>query len=434
MSAGVTVFDASLMLPHEEQHIASGPPPTRIAIIGAGTVGLSVALAALEDLPRQVGSIELTIIAEHFLEETTSYGSGGLWEPYQIAGTPEEQVNEWGRVSFQHFLSLLHGPEAGRAGVQLLTAYSLFEQGMDTSVPSWKDIVFNYTELDAANVAQMGLPPRFVAAHSFGTLVIEQKYYMQYLMNELSSASASGGGRVKVSYVHKRIDSLQDFVDQHHLQYDAIVNCTGLGAGKLLGKEEDTYPIRGQVLRVKAPWINNVWFFPGTGGVIRYIIPNVDTVVLGGTAQKNNWSTVVSDEDTEDIMRDLCQVFPSLREAPVEQVWVGLRPGRTPLRLDAENFHITSSSTSSSSSNSSSSSGSNSSSGSSSSRSSVPIVHCYGHGGSGITLAYGCAKDVVNKFLLPALREFKGTGAAEGATAGGGAGDLSTWIKHTSRI
>jgi D-amino-acid oxidase len=28
-------------------------------------------------------------------------------------------------------------------------------------------------------------------------------------------------------------------------------------------------------------------------------------------------------------------------------------------------------------------------------RQSRPVVHCYGHGGAGITLSYGCARDIV---------------------------------------
>jgi len=56
----------------------------RVAIVGAGTVGLSVALRAAEFAGH---SIDITIIANEFLSQTTSYGSGGLWEPYQIAGT-----------------------------------------------------------------------------------------------------------------------------------------------------------------------------------------------------------------------------------------------------------------------------------------------------------------------------------------------------------
>jgi glycine/D-amino acid oxidase-like deaminating enzyme len=62
-------------------------------------------------------------------------------------------------------------------------------------------------------------------------------------------------------------------------EFDIVINCTGIWAGELLRKSDDVYPIRGQVVRVKAPWMNNVFFW-GTS----YIIPNVDSVVLGGTA------------------------------------------------------------------------------------------------------------------------------------------------------
>jgi len=53
---------------------------------------------------------------------------------------------------------------------------------------------------------------------------------------------------------------------------------------------------------------------------------------------------------------------------------VGLRPGRSPLRLDSEVLGA------------------------------VPVVHCYGHGGSGITLAMGCAEDVVSNHVAPRLK------------------------------
>lgn len=65
----------------------------RIAIIGAGTVGLSVALRILEVYNHN--QVEIEIIAAEFLSQTTSYGSGGLWEPYQIAGTDDEMINQW---------------------------------------------------------------------------------------------------------------------------------------------------------------------------------------------------------------------------------------------------------------------------------------------------------------------------------------------------
>ena len=72
-------------------------------------------------------------------------------------------------------------------------------------------------------------------------------------------------------------------------EFDIVINCTGIWAGELLGKPDEVYPIRGQVVKVKAPWMNNVFFW-GTS----YIIPNVDCVVLGGTAQKGDWNLQVS--------------------------------------------------------------------------------------------------------------------------------------------
>ncbi len=57
---------------------------------------------------------------------------------------------------------------------------------------------------------------------------------------------------------------------------------------------------------------------------------------------------------------------------------MGLRPGRAPLRLDAEVL---------------------------SRRNGAPlhVVHCYGHGGSGVTLGMGCAQDVLEKHVKPLL-------------------------------
>jgi D-amino-acid oxidase len=45
---------------------------------------------------------------------------------------------------------------------------------------------------------------------------------------------------------------------------------------------------------------------------------------------------------------------------------VGLRPGRPQVRLETER------------------------------RPAGPVVHCYGHGGAGITLSWGCADDITD--------------------------------------
>lgn len=399
------------------------PSPPKICVVGAGTVGLSCALR----IKQEYGSaVDVTIVADKFIEETTSCGSGGLWEPYQIAGTPDEKVNYWGKIAFDHFLSLYHGPDGAEAGVQLMTAYQLLqEHEAGASLPSWRDIVFNFTELSPAELKKMNIPVKFVRGFSFGTLVIEQKRYMAYLTRCLR--------RMGVRFVVKRLIHLDNLfrsdvgadvhtsamsgvgggasaggsIDEEGLEhsFDIVVNCSGLGAFDLI-QDKSMYPIRGQVIRVKAPWIKNVWFF-GTS----YIIPNVDTVVLGGTAQKGDWSTEASQRDTDKILRDVYSLFPSLQDAPIAKVWAGLRPGRTPLRLESER--------------------------SGNGRGLGLVVHCYGHGGSGITLAMGCAEDVVINHIAPFLQHEQQQQQSSRSTPskqGAGAQLHSIWIRHRSRL
>jgi D-amino-acid oxidase len=120
--------------------------------------------------------------------------------------------------------------------------------------------------------------------------------------------------------------------------------------------------------------MKNIWFY-GTS----YIIPNVDSVVIGGTSQKGNWCTDVSIEDSEGILNGVRDAFPSLINATVITSWAGLRPGRTPLRCDSEIKNNIKT------------------------KKDMMIGHCYGHGGSGITLSWGCAEDIVLNHILPFL-------------------------------
>jgi D-amino-acid oxidase len=56
-------------------------------------------------------------------------------------------------------------------------------------------------------------------------------------------------------------------------------------------------------------------------------------------------------------------------------MYAGLRPSRSPVRLESELLPS----------------------------SNKLLIHCYGHGGSGITLAMGCAQDVVLNHVIPKL-------------------------------
>ena len=93
----------------------------KVCIVGSGIVGLSVAYQLQSQLPSDAS---ITIISEDDYTRSTSYGAGGLWEPYQLAGNPEHLTLQWGQFTFNHFMDLLHSTPA--AGVSLVPSYNLF--------------------------------------------------------------------------------------------------------------------------------------------------------------------------------------------------------------------------------------------------------------------------------------------------------------------
>ncbi len=57
--------------------------PTDVAVLGAGVIGLSAGIRLLEDIP----DVRVTIFADVTGNETTSRGSGGLWQPYSLGAS-----------------------------------------------------------------------------------------------------------------------------------------------------------------------------------------------------------------------------------------------------------------------------------------------------------------------------------------------------------
>lgn len=73
---------------------------------------------------------------------------------------------------------------------------------------------------------------------------------------------------------------------------DGIVVCAGLGARFLGGVEDkDVYPMRGQVLVIRAPWVKNCMSMSGGPDRIwTYVIPRKSgDVTIGGTMGVDDW-------------------------------------------------------------------------------------------------------------------------------------------------
>uniref|UniRef100_A0A8C3MMW3 FAD dependent oxidoreductase domain-containing protein n=1 Tax=Geospiza parvula TaxID=87175 RepID=A0A8C3MMW3_GEOPR len=105
----------------------------RVAIIGAGVIGLSSALCIQEQFQSLLPSLELEVYADHFTPHTTSDGAAGLWQPY-VSDHGNLQEMLWNKETFDHLLGQLHSPAAKEMGLFLISGYNLFRepvQGVD---------------------------------------------------------------------------------------------------------------------------------------------------------------------------------------------------------------------------------------------------------------------------------------------------------------
>ncbi|HXU33716.1 MAG TPA: FAD-dependent oxidoreductase, partial [Thermoanaerobaculia bacterium] len=145
---------------------------------------------------------------------------------------------------------------------------------------------------------------------------------------------------------------------------DRVVNCTGLGARELFGDAE-VYPVRGQLVRLTGVALNR-WYLDekGSGGV-SYIIPRSHDIVLGGTVEPGIEDLTPDPAETQRILARCGRLAPQLGGGQVVAESVGLRPGRSAIRLEVEEVDEK-----------------------------HAVIHNYGHGGSGLTLSWGCAREV----------------------------------------
>ncbi|KAI9321234.1 hypothetical protein BX666DRAFT_2017321 [Dichotomocladium elegans] len=151
---------------------------------------------------------------------------------------------------------------------------------------------------------------------------------------------------------------------------------TGLGA-RYLGGVNDTkvYPTRGQTLIVYAPQIKETITFLAKDH-ITYVIPRSDgTVVLGGTANKNDYNPNPEEETIRSIWertRSICSTLRSIAQPEIVRSGVGLRPSRIDgPRIENEYF-------------------------SKADGSRILVTHAYGHGGFGYQSSVGAAQYTAN--------------------------------------
>lgn len=308
----------------------------------------------------ELSNLDITLISEKFSPNTTADGAAGIWSPYLVGEeTDYEVMRRWCQETHDFFEDLSYTSDSYNAGISQISGCRIYTVKQE-DIPFWKNIVHSYSVMTPEDLKRYG--PDYCAGARFTTYSAECPRLLPFLMKKFLNS----GGHI----VRQKIKSLRELTSS----YDIIINCTGVEAYHVT-PDPAVYPIRGQVMNVVAPWLKTFILDESERGC--YIIPNTHTTVLGGTHQENDWNTNVDSKDSNAIWRGCCQLLPSVQNAKVVKQWVGLRPGRYAVRL--ENETITHNGKT------------------------AEVIHNYGHGGSGITLCWGCAGEAL-KVLKEVLR------------------------------
>ncbi|MDN3025428.1 FAD-dependent oxidoreductase [Streptomyces sp. S.PB5] len=301
-----------------------------VVVVGGGVTGLATAVVLAERGRR------VRVWTRDPVEGTTSAVAGALWWPYRIE--PGASARAWALRSLEVYEALSADPDL--TGVRMVEGV-LGEAGLDEARAWAGERLPGLRAATAAEYAGSGLWARLP--------LIDMTVHLPWLRRRLTDA----GGVIETRTVS----------DLASVGAPVVVNCTGLGARELV-PDASVRPVRGQLVVVENPGLRTWAVSTGADGEMAYFFPHRDRLVLGGTAEEDVWSTEPDPAVAEAIVRRCAALRPEIAGARVLGHRVGLRPARDAVRLERQPT-----------------------------ADGRVLVHNYGHGGAGVTVAWGCAEE-----------------------------------------
>ena len=258
-----------------------------VAVIGAGVMGLTTARLVQE------AGFPVTIYAAALPPDTTSDIAGGQWGPFghyrEEAVTPEwrSQYRFALGYSWRRF-QVMVGEDYG---IRWLPTYAEGDRGFGPS-----DALARFHP-DTRLLGGAELPFRMDQAARYQTMYVETGRFLRRLLQDVQIA----GGKVEVR-------SFATPADLAALREMLVFNCTGLGSRALFGDAE-MRPSRGQ-LAILLPQPEVQYAVTANAG---YMFPRPDGIILGGTFELDNWSTVPDPATAVKIIAAHRTLFGSMR-------------------------------------------------------------------------------------------------------------------------
>lgn len=310
----------------------------QIVVVGAGVSGLTSAVCLAEaGWPVRVWAAEMPHL-------TTSVVAGAVWTPPRPAERATETL-AWTEHSLRVFRDLAADPDTG---VRMAPALAVGELTATEAMSSAAAALI--PELRPADPAE--LPEGFDNGFRATLPMIDMPQYLDYLTGRLAAAGCE--------IEERPVRSLDEAADAA----PTVVNCAGLAAGTLTG-DDTVRPLFGQHVVLTNPGLRQLFLEINSGPEWTCYFPHPQRVVCGGISVPGRWDTTPDPDLTERIVARCRRIEPRLGDAEVIETITGLRPDRPSVRVAAEPLGR------------------------------ALCVHNYGHSSNGVTLSWGCARDVV---------------------------------------
>ena len=309
--------------------------PQPIIVVGSGVSGLTSAILLAEaGRPVRVWTAAMP-------QRTTSAVAGAVWAPPRPA---DAKALEWSAHSLRVFRELADDPGTG---VLMTPALAVGEWTAAHAASPAADLIPELRPADPADI-----PDGYDIGFHATVPMIDMPTYLDYLTRRLAAA----GGQIE----ERPVGSLTEAAATAPI----VVNCAGLAAGGLAG-DDTVRPLFGQHVVLTNPGVRQLFLELHERPEWTCYFPHPQRVVCGGISIPDRWDTTPDPDVTDRILQRCRRIEPRFREAEVIETITGLRPDRPSVRVEWEPLGR------------------------------ARCVHNYGHGGNGVTLSWGCARDVV---------------------------------------
>jgi glycine oxidase len=309
----------------------------RLAIIGAGVVGLGIAW-------RLAGRADVVVFDRGKAGMGASHAAAGMLAACCEAEPGEEDLIALGRDSQARWPGFAE--ELKRVS------------GIDVELRDEGTLVLALTADDAASIAhhlefqqKLGLPLEWINAAATrkreshlagkiaGALFSPQDHQVdnRKLAEALRVAATNAGVEIREHHPVKEISVAGGratgvvLEDGTSFSADAVVLAAGAWSRSIAGLPPDrrppVRPVKGQMLALRmdpaAPLLNHVLWAPGA-----YLVPRRDgRLIVGGTVEEKGFDETITAGGMLTLLEAAWRAIPAIEELPIDEIWVGHRPG-----------------------------------------------------------------------------------------------------------